>query len=147
MLPVKGAKVFLKEVKGKTFRFTIQADKRTLKLRAVDAASYQMWIDALSPIADVSEEADLVATLRHAVARFGRRHRRQRYRRRRAVRVRQPAMGSLANPFASTSPAKKSPRPPPPPPRRRRSAPASALPSISFSVTMRLRSSLPRRRA
>ena len=29
MLPCKGAKVFLKEVKGKTFRFTIQADKRT----------------------------------------------------------------------------------------------------------------------
>ena len=52
MLPCKGAKVFLKEVKGKTFRFTIQADKRTLKLRAVDAASYQMWIDALSPIRD-----------------------------------------------------------------------------------------------
>ena len=49
MLPCKGAKVFLKEVKGKTFRFTIVADKRTLKLRAVDAASYQMWIDALSP--------------------------------------------------------------------------------------------------
>ena len=49
MLPCKGAKVFLKEVKGKTFRFTIQADKRTLKLRAVDAASYRMWIDALSP--------------------------------------------------------------------------------------------------
>ena len=46
MLPCKGAKVFLKEVKGKTFRFTIVADKRTLKLRAVDAASYQMWIDA-----------------------------------------------------------------------------------------------------
>ena len=67
MLPCKGAKVFLKEVKGKTFRFTIVADKRTQMwidalspIRAVDAAAdrlLQMWIDALSPIADVSEEA------------------------------------------------------------------------------------------
>ena len=55
-----GAHVFLKEVKGQTFRFTVRAATRELKLRAPTAAAYQKWVDALTPIAaKVGDEDDM----------------------------------------------------------------------------------------
>ena len=55
-----GAHVFLKEVKGQTFRFTVRASTRELKLRAPTAAAYQKWVDALTPIAaKVGDEDDM----------------------------------------------------------------------------------------
>ena len=45
-----GAELFLKEVKGQAFRFTIQAKDRELKLRAPNASAYHAWSDALTPL-------------------------------------------------------------------------------------------------
>ena len=50
LIECAGAQLFLKEVKGAAFRFTIQASDRELKLRAPNAAAYYAWSDALSPI-------------------------------------------------------------------------------------------------
>ena len=49
-----GAEIFLKEVKGGTFRFTIRTPTRELKLRASTAADYQSWTRALAPLANRS---------------------------------------------------------------------------------------------
>ena len=46
-----GSEVFLKEVKGNAFRFTVRTAARELKLRAPSAHEYQLWADALSPLA------------------------------------------------------------------------------------------------
>ena len=48
-LDCTGASIFLKEVKGSTFRFTVVALSRELKLRAPTAASYEQWMAALEP--------------------------------------------------------------------------------------------------
>ena len=44
-----GAELFLKEVKGQAFRFTIQAKDRELKLRA-SPTEFQAWASALIPV-------------------------------------------------------------------------------------------------
>ena len=178
MLPCKGAKVFLKEVKGKTFRFTIQADKRTLKLRAVDAASIRCgsmpclsnpglhlhpsppdhhaadrlqhshiyrWIDALSPIADVSEEADPSSSRPSDMqSRVSVGDTDDSATDDEDVGVGQPAHGLPRKSVRRASPAKKSPPPPPPPPRHRRYAQASARRSTRSSEATAPLSSPPR---
>ena len=81
-----GAKVFLKAEQGELYRFTVLSAERELKLRAPDAASYRMWMEALEPIVGEFDEstrgslqrlssAGSVATSR------GRRRRRRRRRR------------------------------------------------------------------
>lgn len=52
---VKGGLCFLKEVKGQTFRFTLRAAGRELKLRASTVADYTMWTDALTPICEMKQ--------------------------------------------------------------------------------------------
>ncbi len=56
-LECSGATVFLKEVKGQTFRFTVRSEERELKLRAATAAEYQSWTRALAPLANRSTVA------------------------------------------------------------------------------------------
>lgn len=51
-----GASVFLKEVKGSTFRFTIRTPQRELKLRAASATDYEAWMTALGKVAKVGTE-------------------------------------------------------------------------------------------
>lgn len=46
-----GAEVFLKEVKGVTFRFTVKNATRELKLRASTPSDYHTWSNALQPLA------------------------------------------------------------------------------------------------
>ena len=48
---VQGAKIFLKEVKGTAFRFTVKTAARELKLRAPTPSAYKLWADALTPLA------------------------------------------------------------------------------------------------
>jgi hypothetical protein len=49
-LPGMGAELFLKEVQGTRFRFTVQNKERELTLRAPNAAAYQGWANALAPM-------------------------------------------------------------------------------------------------
>ena len=52
-----GAKVFLKAEQGELYRFTVLSAERELKLRAPDAASYRMWMEALEPIVGEFDES------------------------------------------------------------------------------------------
>jgi small GTP-binding protein len=53
---VSGGTVFLKAVKGQTFRFTVRLAARDLKLRAANNADFQMWTKALGPVTKATEE-------------------------------------------------------------------------------------------
>ena len=54
----RGATVGLKAVKGVTFRFNVSTASRELKLRAASASDYQMWLNALSPLAGTTRHHD-----------------------------------------------------------------------------------------
>ena len=49
------------QVKGATFRFTVKASARELKLRANNPADYQMWTSALAPFTQTRARGDVFA--------------------------------------------------------------------------------------
>ena len=49
-IELPGAELFLKEVQGQAFRFTIKSADRELKLRAPNGPAYHNWADAIAPL-------------------------------------------------------------------------------------------------
>lgn len=54
----KGAKLFLKEIKGGVYRFTVKTEERELKLRTESEADFTAWMDALGKYATQQNDGD-----------------------------------------------------------------------------------------